>query len=124
MQPPLSTSGLDLSAIGPSPNAPVDAESIKLARLEQAVLVDGRQRDHKRNQTIKDAINIILLVGVIGGAVVTIVLVGVRVAHLALPKESLWLSDAQLAVIDTTLKFIASSAVGGLVFKRLGQALS
>lgn len=122
-QQPLNTSGLDLDAIGPPPHAPIDKASVQLAQKEEDFLLDGKARDHQRTQDIKDALNKVMIAGVIIAAILALILIIVRVIHLVGAKEILWLTDAQTALIDTALKFVFSSAFGGLVFKRIGQAL-
>jgi len=121
---PFNTGGLDLSAIGPPPNLSVDKESVQLARDEENFLLDGKKREHERTQAVKDRIHFWIIFGITAAAVLFLALVIVRAIHMMVSKEYMWLSEQQIALIDTTIKFVFSSAFGGLVIKRIGNALS
>ncbi|WP_324671539.1 hypothetical protein [Hymenobacter sp. GOD-10R] len=82
---------------------------------------DKRKGAHRRDQRAKNVIHYTVLSLVVVAGICLAVGIVIRVCHLILPQNELWLTKEQTDFIDHLAQLAGSGVLGGLLTKYLGR---
>lgn len=116
MQPPKSP---NLAAIQPQP-LPSDPAALRQGEKEDDWFAqDKKKRAHFREQRAKSLIHYLILSLIILAGICLAGVLLVRACHLVLPSRWMWLTTAQIQVLDSIAKLAITGALGGFLTRYL-----